>query len=478
MAASELWEARANSQLFHPGDSGEELILILQGRLESQGGRGIRRNWFQGELWGEERLGMPQPLEYALRTVEYTRWLRWTRVVLLELCSRSSMRRALKPRYDSKGSLQSGFSKSIQTDSAPRRSRRKIRPSSKPAIFIFAFAVLVALLLYIVSSGVEMISPLIVLCSPAVFLSWLCIFSVRNLSTSYEIEADSIISRRFEWRNLAIEIRHIPTNQIQGISIDQKGTMNQLLGIGTIRIKTAALEGELILRDIDSPNSLAREIQKLRECTNARMGGREREKMRRSLEDSGLGERRPRMLRSKQESRRMVNPTALKIRKSPIVLAGKILLPMTLGIISFLLPVSKGLHFVSFIPLFIWMLYRFEIWRNNYFLASQGYLTIFNRRPFGRNLLRHQIEISSLQNIRTEQRGIFPLIFGYGNVVLVTTGGASNITLEKVSKPQRIQEMIFRYRRDEQQRHEHMQSITQMKTLTQLAHALRQIQAN
>ena len=478
MAAAELWEAPAGSQLFYPGDSGEEIILILQGRLESHDSKGFRRNWLQGDLWGEERLHMTQPLEYTLRAVEYTRWLRWTRVTLLELCSKGAMRRTLKPRYDSQGRLRTGFSESIQPNSAPGKKQRIIRPSARPAILSFALAILAAFLLYIISRVAETITPLIVLCAPAIFLLWLCVFGIKNLSTLYKIETDSIISRCFDWKSLAIETRHIPTDQIQGVSIDQRSTMNRLLGIGTIRVKTAALEGELVLEGINSPNALAREIQKLREFITARTGGREREEMRRNLENSGLGECRPRILRSIQDSKRLIKPTSLKVRKSPVVLVSRVLLPVALSVIVSFLSISKGLHFAAIIPLLIWIAYCFEIWRIDFFLVSQEYVTSFYHRPFGRKVLRHQIRITSLQNIRTEQKGIPSLIFDYGSVILVTTGGAADITLKNVSSPQKIQEVLFKYREDEQQRYERVQNTTQMKNLTQLAHALRQIQVN
>lgn len=471
MAAAELWEAPADSRLFHPGDLGEEIILVLQGRLESHDGKGVRRNWLQGDIWGEERLNMPRPLEYTLRAVEYTRWLRWTRAALLELCSRAAIRRALKPRRDSQGQLRTGFSESLRVGSIPKKSRRTVRPSAKPAILGFALAAIAAFLLYLLSRGAAMVSPLAVLCSPAVFLPWLTVFAVRNLNATYKIEADSVVSHRLSLKSLAVETRRTPTDQIQGLSIDQKGMMSQLLGIGTIRIKTAAIEGELILENVNTPNVLAQEIQKLRERTTARMSGREREEMRRNLENSGLGKRRPQMLRSNRNSRGPVSLTVLKVRKSPVILLGHVLLPVALGVFL----VLAGLHFALLTPLLIWIAYRFEVWRSDFFLASRGYITRVHRRLFGRSVLRHQIEVTSLQNIRTEQRGILSLVFGYGDVILVTTGGAANITLKSVSNPQKVQEVFFRYRDDERQRREHVQNTAQVGALTQLAHALRQV---
>jgi len=474
MAAAELWEAPADSRLFHPGDSGEEIILVLQGRLESHDSRGARRNWLEGDIWGEEQLHIPRPLEYTLRAVEYTRWLRWTRTSLLELCSRAAIRRALKPRRDAQGQLQTGFSESLGAGPIPKKNRRTVRPSAKPAIMGFVLAVLAAFLLYIFSRDSATVSPLIALCPLAIFLPWLFVFAIGNLNAAYKIEDDSVVSRRFDLKSLAIETRHTPTDQIQGVSIDQKGMFKQLLGIGTIRIKTAAIEGELILENVNTPSVLAQEIQKLRERTTARMNGREREEMRRKLENSGLGERRPRMLRSNRNNRNPVNPTVLKVRKSPVILLGHILLPAVLGVFLVLV----GLHFAFAAPLSIWMIYHFEVWRGDFFLASRGYIARVHRRLFGRNVIRHQIEVTSLQNIRTEQRGMLSLIFRYGDVVLVTTGGAADITLKNVSNPQKVQEMFFRYRDDERQRREHVQNTSQVKVLTQLAHALRQIQVN
>jgi CRP-like cAMP-binding protein len=48
----ELWEAAQGSLVYHPGDSGEDLLLVLEGRLEWEHSSGTTYRCLPGDFMG------------------------------------------------------------------------------------------------------------------------------------------------------------------------------------------------------------------------------------------------------------------------------------------------------------------------------------------------------------------------------------------------------------------------------------------
>ncbi len=486
MKASELWEAPAGARLFHTGDSGEELLLLLEGRLESDGGNGYPKRWLPGDLWGEGNLVQPRPVEYPLTAAESSRWLRWSRQTLLSLASSSSgLRKSLSPLRDTDGRLISGFSEDLPVTTGSGRFRRRIRPSVRPAAVGLVLALLGAGLLFLAAASSENLPKLLPLAVPAVFAGWLLVFLLKRMTVEYAINTDSITSKAFDWGHFATESRHVPIDRVQGVETERNGLIRRLLGIGTVIVKTSALDGELTLRDVLAPESLRKKIMEYQKNVSERSKGRDREVMRRTLEANGLGERVPRKISGSgyRQDSGSTGTDEIRFHKSLAVLFGRLILPVLIALIPILgvnvfaglIPLSSNLIVAFALLPVLWALYRFEDWRNDSFLVSGGYAVDLYRKPLGLKESRRQVELASVQNIRTEQKGFLPFLFRFGNVILVTAGGAADTVFENVSRPWKVQETLFHYREDDIRRREASRREQRKDDLTRFAEALDQI---
>jgi hypothetical protein len=219
------------------------------------------------------------------------------------------------------------------------------------------------------------------------------------------------------------------------------------------------MDGELTINDIHKPEVLRDEIMSFQKKGQLRMKGREREALRKTLGESGLGSAVPVKIQGseKAEEKGEFSEDRIRFRKSPAVLLGRLLLPVLIALIpvlggilfSGILPVSRNIVFsLALVPL-LWALYRFEDWRNDSFQVSGGYVIDLYRKPLGLKESRRQVELVSVQNIRTEQKGLMPFLFRYGDVILVTSGGAADTVFLSVSRPWKVQETLFHYREKE-----------------------------
>jgi hypothetical protein len=276
-------------------------------------------------------------------------------------------------------------------------------------------------------------------------------------------------------------------DRVQGVAVEQTGLLRRILGIGTIIVKTSALDGELVYRDVDRFDAIRREIQGLMESVSLRALGRDRESIRRSLEKTGVSSRVPKLIESAQnvmrESSRDQKRGDIRFRKSPMVLVGRLLLPISIaaavtagaGIAAPLVPIpAYWIRLAAVLP-FLWALYRLEDWRNDSFGIADGYAVDLYRKPLGQKESRRQVALSSIQNIRTEQNGFLPFLSRYGNVILVTAGGAADTVFENVARPWRIQGALFRHREDDRRRREEMERESRKDDLIRFAEALDQI---
>ena len=484
--SAEIWEVPEGGLLYHEGDSGEDLILLIDGRLETSGGDGDGRRLLPGEFWGEDRLVHPVPVKNPLAAAETTHCFRWSRRTLITLVSSSSsLRRGLKPLRNADGVLISGLPGELPSISRSGKGARRFRSSLRP--------MLAGLLYTLVGAGVlgaavlksDSLPPLLPLAAPALFLGWLAVFLIRRLLIEYGIDEDALTSRSFAWSRFAVESRHVPIDRIQGVEIERNGLIRRMLDIGTVFVKTSALDGELVFKDVKGPEALGVEIRSLRDAGSRRVEGRDRESMRRSLERTGIAPGAPKMIRPSMQTggKSRVVPGELRFRKSPAVLSARLILPLLITAVPILgadiitgllslprLPVMAS----ALLPLF-WAWYRFEDWRNDSFRVSGGYAVDVYRKPLGLKESRRQVDLSSVQNIRTEQKGLFSFLFRFGDVILVTAGGASDTVFENVSRPWKVQEALFRSREEGLRIREERQMEERKDDLVRFAEALEQI---
>ncbi len=489
MKASELWEAPSGTILFHPGDSGDELILLLEGRLESDVGNGSMKRWLPGDLWGEDRLVKPHPLESSLAAAELSRWLCWPRETFLSLVSSSSsLMKSLYPVRDADGNLISGLAANLPVSTGSGRSHKRIRASMRPSLLGLFFTIPFSGLLYIVSLSSEILPEMLFLIAPALFLGWFIVFLLKRMTREYGVEADSVSSRTFDWGRFIVESRHVPIDKIQGVETGKNGILRRLMNIGTVIVKTSAIGGELIFRDVLKPEALRMKILANQKIVSERMKGREREAIRRTLEENGLGAAAARKIRDSglKQNNGFTALDGIRFRKSPAVLSGRLVLPVLIALIPILgVDIFTGLLSIpgeyilasSILPI-LWALYRFEDWRNDIFQVTGGYAVDLYRKPLGLKESRRQVELVSVQNIRTEQKGLMPFLFRFGDVILVTAGGAADTVFQNVSRPWKVQKTLFRYREEELRRRDTALREQRKEDLTRFAEALDQIRGS
>ena len=333
----------------------------------------------------------------------------------------------------------------------------------------------------------DIVPPLAPLAAPALFGGWFLVFLFVRLFTEYSIGPDAVASRSFDWSRFAVESRNVPMDRIQGVEVERHGLLRRILGYGSVILKTSALEGELVLRDVTAPDRLAAEIGRLREAGTRREEGRGRETLRRSLEGSTLAAGAPRLVRSARPAAPAGPSGDIRFRKSLAVLTARLFLPVLLMLLPLiaadslaaLFPGTEGpspglIRLAALLPLF-WAWYVFEDWRNDSFRVSGGYAVDLYRKPLGLKESRSQVDLASVQNIRTEQKGPFPVLFRFGDVVLVTAGGASDTVFRNVSRPWMVQQTLFQAREEGLRRLEESRMEERREDFLRFAEALDQI---
>lgn len=79
-------------------------------------------------------------------------------------------------------------------------------------------------------------------------------------------------------------------------------------------------------------------------------------------------------------------------------------------------------------------------------LTSQRILNIDQRGFFVRRIT--EAELSRIQDVSTEIKGVFPTIFGFGNVAIRTASKDTLIELRNISDPYEVQQAIVRSLKD------------------------------
>jgi len=488
LSAAELWEAEAGSVIRHPGDPGDDLLYLIDGRLANIAPDGAESRILPGDLLGDDDLADPRPVDATLRTLEASRWLRWSSEVLTRLLAVPSIRRGLAPLRGSDGTVISGFAGPLPVESPGSDGGRRYRCSLKPLLPAAGFTALVAGSLVLAVARNPALPPVLPLAAPAVFLGWLLLFLLGRLTTVYTVSGTGIRNRRFDWSRFSIESRRVPPDRIRGVEVEKKGLLQRILGYGTVFVKTSAIDGELVLRDVDRPEHLARELNTMREGAVRRDEGRDREMMRRALESRGFGGASPRLVEPSRipgEAARRSAPEALVFRKSPAVLLGRLIPPLLIGAVPILAILFFGDAVSRFripilsvlVPAALWALYRIEDWRNDRFEVSGRYVVDLYRKPLGLKENRRQVELVSVQNIRTEQKGPASFIFRFGDVILVTAGGASDTVFENVSRPWKVQERLFACRERELRRMESLRQSERRDDMIRFAEVMDQIRS-
>lgn len=492
LQAAEIWDAPAGAKLYHRGDSGEDLLFLLSGRVEggahsqSDGSRQPTATiLLPGDIWGEDRLAHPSPLAESLYAVENSRWLRWSRETLLNLMTATpSMRRALEPVRDRDNQHLSGLASALPILESPGGRRRSFHPSRRPILPGLVLCLVGAALLYFLAGKTDSFSPLLPMAAVAIYAGWLVYFFISRLLTVYSIDADSVTLRSFDWNSFSVESQRVSMEGVLGVETEQRGILNRIIDIGTVTVRAST--ANLVFKDINQPRKVAQKILHYKSVVSARSQGWDKERMRRKLEKKGFSESVPILVHAPpaEKGKKFGANGDIRFRKSLAVLAGKLALPIVLVALLFvtmhfhLLPLKPPIVLTAALMILSWCLYRWGAWRNDQFILSGGNVIDLYKKPLGLMETRRQIELASVRNIRTEQKGLLAFLFRFGNVVLTTNGEGADSVLAHVSRPWKVQEALYR-RREEHIRHvESARREQNNEEITRFAEALDQIRGS
>lgn len=140
------------------------------------------------------------------------------------------------------------------------------------------------------------------------------------------------------------------------------------------------------------------------------------------------------------------------LRRHTIVLLGRIFIPVLLLLLaagSWMLgmaleevrPVAFVISLITLLPgLFLLGWRTLDWWNDNFIVTTQRVIHIERVQLFFES--REEAPLNRIQNVLVKMEGLLPNLLYYGDVV-IETAGARPITFKSVSKPRKVQRIIF-----------------------------------
>ncbi len=98
-----------------------------------------------------------------------------------------------------------------------------------------------------------------------------------------------------------------------------------------------------------------------------------------------------------------------------------------------------------FLVLVVWLVFRYEDWRNDMFLLTKDKIIDIDRTPFGLQGVQQNVSpLEKVQNVTSNQDGFIEWLFNMGDVT-IETGGEKRLIFERVKDPRQIQRDIADY---------------------------------
>ena len=300
-------------------------------------------------------------------------------------------------------------------------------------------------------------------CCRALFFGMI-IFRLLDWRNDYFVITNKHISHReFELRTFRTQLNKIPVSQVQSVTVERPTFSANLFNIGSVRITTASSVGTILFNGIDDPGEIEDVLNKLRRRVQAMDAAVAQTRMRQSVTSHfQLGsEMRPivdeeelfagtDLLAARPNSGfwdsasrlfewRMEDGPVITYRRNYLILLWEFLPPILvmmlivgLGIaVNSYVGISGTLFYAFFVVLMLadmmWILWRYENWRNDIFQLTDRDVIDIDRKPFGFGESRKQAPLRNIQNVRAERPGFFATLFDYGDVNIETAGVDSDI---------------------------------------------------
>ncbi len=267
--------------------------------------------------------------------------------------------------------------------------------------------------------------------------------------------------------------------RIQNVTLVCPNALARLLGFANLVIETAGARGKIVLTGLPQADRVQEEI--LAQVERFREEAPPEEALVESQERAVVARKRgafPLLLDYLFPRLRLEEDSQVTWRKHWYVLLRKTAGPLVLLIVVLEIgvAVALGLPLVSFLPrtsalvlcvtiaslLALFVLYRYEDWRNDVYILTDDRIIDMERKPLFLREERREASLAMVQDVRYLIPGPVYNLLNLGMVIIETAATEGEFTFDWVHDPRRVQEEIFArldaYREREKRREQEAQA--------------------
>ena len=491
---SEEFEYTAGSNIAYQRDVAEKFFILLSGRIyafqvDNKGVVRDSKSYLPGEYFEDAWLFTPGVHQFTLRGSEAGR---------LIIIDQNNFLEFLKdyPEVVDFLYLSEEAQEAADSSLAGEKSR-KIRSLSllqdeileyrtRRTKWLLALYLVVPLTLFLLFAafliGSDFLSPgtasFLLLVSAVIFLAVAAWQSLDWSNDYFVITSKHLIHHEFSLRRIQVIVTKTPVDQIQSVEIEKPSLLATLLNTGTVRVTTSAHTASIIFDFISDPDEVKQIVNRLREQVKSLDEGRAQTLMRASIEEHFNAQPAYTRVGGMQDEEyyyedyetplellgriysgifhgvgsRVEDEEVITYRKHIFTMFKRVLIPILfvlvlIGAINAISSATLKLIFYGLLLIdLLWLIWRFEDWRNDTFQITDRYVIDIDRKPFGFGESRKQAELGNIQNVNAKKPGFLATLFNYGYVQIETAGATADITFEKVVNPNRVQSDIFQRR--------------------------------
>jgi CRP-like cAMP-binding protein/membrane protein YdbS with pleckstrin-like domain len=281
----------------------------------------------------------------------------------------------------------------------------------------------------------------------------------------------------------------VPLVMVQNVTVKRPSALSSLLDVGDVLIETMGAQANIQFDWVSKPDNVATLILEQQARARAEKFAMDRAKLRTELRwELGILPRPPapeapkvatrktpagwaaqqrkallRTLRNELLPRmRLVREDDVVVfRKHWLVLVRETLLPASLLLIylaalaiiatstsvlrQFLFGTSALLvvALIGFV-LLLWLIWRYEDWRNDLNMISKDQVIDYKRAPFGLgSTTQRTASLSNIQNVSATTKGLLDNLFNLGDVIIRTAGVENELSFLRVWNPRGVQREVL-----------------------------------
>lgn len=284
----------------------------------------------------------------------------------------------------------------------------------------------------------------------------------------------------YEERNEAL------LGRIQNVTLVCPHALAKLLGFANLVIETAGARGKVVLTDLPQADRVQEEI--LAQMERYQTEAPPEEALVEPQERAVVARKRgafPLLLDYLFPRLRLEEDSQVTWRKHWYVLLRKTAGPLVLLVLVLEIgaAVALGLPLVSFLPrnsalvlcvtavslLALFILYRYEDWRNDIYVLTDDRIIDMERKPLFLREERREASLAMIQDVRYLIPGVVYNLLNVGMVIIETAATEGEFTFDWVHDPRRVQEEIFArldaYREREKRKEQEAQAAQMKKWL-------------